>query len=86
MNIERERAGVLSGIVGIVCNSGLAVMKIIVGLSVSSMAVLGDGLNNLSDAISSMITLVGAKVSGKGADEDHPFGHARMEYIASAIN
>ena len=85
MEKDRNYYGMLSGIIGVLCNSLLAVVKIITGMALSSMAVLGDGFNNLSDAVSSVITLVGAKVSGKEADEEHPFGHARMEYVASAV-
>ncbi|MDY6324704.1 MAG: cation diffusion facilitator family transporter [Catonella sp.] len=85
MEKTRERAGKLSGTVGVCCNTGLAVMKLIVGYTLSSMAVMGDGLNNLSDAVSSLITLFGSRLSAKSADEEHPFGHARLEYVASAI-
>lgn len=73
----------LSGIVGIFINFILFAMKITIGLFTSSSAVLGDAFNNLSDALTSLITLVGAKASNKPADKGHPWGHGRGEYIAS---
>ncbi len=81
----RKNYGTLSSVVGVIVNFILAGMKILIGLLASSVAILADGLNNLSDAGSSVVTFVSFKISNKPADKDHPFGHARMEYVASMI-
>jgi cation diffusion facilitator family transporter len=81
----RRRYGNFAGIVGIVTNLVLFVMKIIVGTMSGSIAITADAVNNLSDSGSSIVTLVGFKISGKPADSGHPFGHGRMEYIAGLI-
>lgn len=81
----RERAGTLSGIVGIVLNLLLSAAKLVAGILSSSAAVIADAVNNMSDAGSSLISLVSFRISGKPADRKHPFGHARIEYIASMI-
>lgn len=81
----RERYGVLGGTVGIVCNLLLSVVKIILGVVSNSVSVIADAMNNLSDTASSVITLIGFKAAGKPADEDHPFGHGRIEYMAAFI-
>lgn len=78
----REKHSVLAGIVGIVMNLILAVLKIIIGLISGSGAIIGDSLNNFSDTINGIITIVGAKMSQKPADDEHPFGHGRIEQIA----
>ena len=81
----RTRYGMLSGIVGIVCNLMLFAAKISIGLLVNSISVMADAFNNLSDAASSIIGFVGARMAGKPADDDHPFGHGRIEYISAFI-
>lgn len=81
----REQYGVLSGIVGIIVNIILSVSKITIGFLSGSISISADGLNNLSDAASSIITLIGFKISSKPADKDHPFGHQRVEYITGLI-
>mgnify|MGYP002534256927 FL=1 len=78
----RARIGKLSGAVGIICNCLLAAGKLIVGHMTSSMSITADGLNNLSDGASSVVTLLGFKLAEKPADRKHPYGHARIEYIA----
>ena len=78
----RARIGKLSGAVGIICNCLLAAGKLIVGHMTSSMSITADGLNNLSDGASSIVTLMGFKLAEKPADRKHPYGHARIEYIA----
>ena len=78
----RARIGKLSGAVGIICNCLLAAGKLIVGHMTSSMSITADGLNNLSDGASSIVTLLGFKFAEKPADRKHPYGHARIEYIA----
>lgn len=78
----RARIGKLSGAVGIICNCLLAAGKLIVGHMTSSMSITADGLNNLLDGASSIVTLLGFKLAEKPADRKHPYGHARIEYIA----
>ena len=78
----RTAVGKLSGVVGIVCNLLLFAMKIVVGTISGSVSITADAMNNLSDATSSIVTLVGFKLAEKPADEDHPFGHARFEYLS----
>ena len=71
---------------GIAVNLLLVVFKAIVGLTAHSIAVILDAVNNLSDTLSSIITIIGAKLAGKAADRNHPYGHGRIEYVsASAI-
>lgn len=81
----RDKYGKLSGAVGIVINIILCLSKIITGLVFGSIAILADGINNLSDAGNSIVTLIGFKLAAKPADKDHPFGHARYEYIAGLL-
>ncbi|GIM27997.1 cation diffusion facilitator transporter [Clostridium polyendosporum] len=81
----RESFGLLGGIIGIAINIILFTIKLSVGLIVASIAVMADAFNNLSDAASSIITIVGFKMSNKPADEEHPFGHGRIEYISALI-
>ena len=80
---DRTAYGILAGIVGILCNILLFTGKLIIGLLVNSSAVITDSFNNLSDAASSIISLVGAKLVAKPADKEHPFGHGRYEYIVA---
>ena len=81
----REKYGTLSSIVGISVNAILAVLKLIAGIFSGSIAIVADAINNLSDAGSSGVTFISFKIASKPADRDHPFGHARIEYIASMI-
>lgn len=81
----RTAYGVLSSVTGIFCNVILFVAKWMVGFWLHSISVMADAFNNLSDAGSSVIGLVGVKMAGKPADRDHPFGHGRIEYIAALI-
>ncbi len=81
----RTAYGILASVVGIVCNVILFAIKLTIGLILSSVAVMADAFNNLSDAASSIIGFVGVKMADKPADEDHPFGHGRMEYISALI-
>lgn len=78
----RERYGTLAAAVGILSNIFLCIIKGLIGLFSGSIAVIADAVNNLSDAGSSVITLLAFKIAGKPADEEHPYGHARMEYIS----
>jgi len=81
----RQRYGVVAGAVGIFCNLLLASIKVVLGILTGAISIAGDAVNNLSDSLSSIVTLVGFKVSGKPADREHPYGHGRAEYIAAFI-
>lgn len=81
----RNRYGNFGSIVGICVNVLLSAMKIVIGLIGGVLSVTADGFNNLADAGSSVVTLIGFKLAGKPADRDHPFGHGRMEYISAFI-
>lgn len=81
----RENYGVLGGALGIVCNLFLFILKIAIGLIMNSIAIISDAVNNLSDMASSIITIISSKMSNMRADKEHPFGHGRIEYIASMI-
>ncbi len=78
----RAAVGKLSGVIGIVCNLLLFIMKLVVGTLAGSVSITADAMNNLSDATSSIVTLIGFKLAEKPADEDHPYGHARYEYLS----
>ncbi len=78
----RERYGTLSGVVGILLNLCLSLGKFLAGLATGAVSVTADAFNNLSDAATSVVTLVGFRLAGQKADEDHPYGHGRMEYLA----
>lgn len=79
----RKQYGSLGSAVGIFCNFLLGLLKIIIGIITSSISVTADGLNNMSDIGSSVITLIGFRLSDKPADREHPFGHGRMEYVSA---
>ena len=79
---DRNALGALAGRVGIGCNLLLFVLKLAAGLLAGSVSILADAMNNLSDASGSVMTLVGFRLAGKPADEHHPYGHARFEYLA----
>ena len=81
----RTAYGVLASGVGIACNVLLSLAKMMVGMLLHSVSVMADAFNNVSDAGSSIIGLVGVKMAEKPADEDHPFGHGRIEYVAALI-
>ena len=78
----RAKTGKLSGIVGIICNILLCALKLLVGTISGSVSITADAMNNLSDATSSVVTLVGFRLAEKPADDDHPYGHARYEYLS----
>lgn len=78
----REQYGKLAGIVGIISNLLLCIMKIVIGLIAKSIAIVADGVNNLADASSSIITLAGFKLASMPEDDNHPYGHARIEYLS----
>ncbi len=84
-NKVRERYSVFAGFLGIMCNIFLFILKFIIGWSVNSIAIISDSFNNLSDTGSSAVTVIGAKMSNKSADREHPYGHGRIEYVSSLI-
>ncbi len=81
----RASIGKLAGVVGIVCNSLLFLFKLVAGLLAGSVSIIADAVNNLSDASSSLVTLVGFKLAQRPADKKHPYGHARYEYLSGFI-
>lgn len=81
----RESYGILSGILGIVCNLFLFLVKTMIGLVMNSIAIVSDAVNNLSDMATSVVTIVSSKMSNRRPDRQHPYGHGRIEYIASMI-
>lgn len=82
---DRAAYGTLGSVTGIICNILLSVMKFIIGTFSHSVAITADAVNNLSDTASSVISLLSAKISSRPADKEHPFGHGRMEYVATLI-
>ena len=85
MTAEREKVIVRTSIIGILANVLLAGFKAAIGLATRSIAVTLDAVNNLSDALSSVITIIGAKLGGKKPDKKHPLGYGRIEYLSSMI-
>ena len=81
----RGKYGALSSITGIIVNVLLSIVKIIIGAISNSMSIISDGLNNVTDAGSSVVTMIGFKLSQKKVDKDHPWGHGRMEYISGLL-
>lgn len=82
---ERLKVILKTSVIGIICNVFLAAFKVVTGIFSNSIAIIMDGINNLSDAASSLITIIGAALAGKNADKKHPFGYGRMEYLSSLI-
>ena len=81
----REKYGVLGGVLGIICNVFLFVVKLTIGLIVNAFSIVSDAFNNLTDSLSSIIGIISAKFSNKKPDKDHPFGHGRFEYVSTLI-
>lgn len=81
----REKYGNFAGIIGIISNCVLVIIKIILGLLSGAISIIADAINNLSDMATSIITIIGFKLSSKPADDEHPFGHERIEYIMGLI-
>lgn len=82
---EREKGIVKAGILGIAANLLLAAFKLVAGLLASSIAVILDAVNNISDVLSSLVTVAGIRMAGRPADKEHPWGHGRMEYLSAEI-
>ncbi len=83
--LNREKIIIRTSIIGIAANIFLSVFKASIGFITSSIAIILDSVNNLSDALSSVITIVGTKLAGKPADKKHPFGHGRVEYLTALV-
>lgn len=81
----REKYGLLSGAVGLFCNFLLFAAKLLIGFATGAISIAADAINNLSDGLSSLISMIGFKVSGRAPDAQHPFGYGRTEYIAGLI-
>jgi len=81
----RTAYGRLAGVLGIVCNAVLFLIKLVAGILSGSIAIMSDAFNNLSDAGASVVSFIGITAAGRHADEEHPFGHGRIEYVASLI-
>ena len=82
MGKDRNRLGKLTGFVGIICNTFVATAKLVIGILSGAISIIADSINNFTDAVSSIVSYIGFKLSSKPADEGHPFGHARYEYIS----
>ena len=85
MKNSREKVVIKTSIISIISNIVLAGFKAFVGFLANSIAIISDAINNLSDALSSIITIVGTKLAGKAPDKEHPYGHGRIEYMTSFI-
>ena len=85
MKDSREKVVIKTSIISIISNIVLAGFKAFVGLLANSIAIVSDAVNNLSDALSSIITIVGTKLAGKAPDKKHPYGYGRIEYMTSLI-
>ena len=81
----REKYGILAGVLGIICNLFLFILKLCLGIFMNSIAVISDAFNNLSDCGSSLIAIIAARVSNRPPDLEHPYGHGRIEYISSLV-
>ena len=81
----RSAVGRLAGLTGIVCNTLLFLGKLIVGIIAGSVSIIADAVNNLSDASSSVVTLLGFRMARQPADAEHPYGHARYEYLSGLV-
>ena len=85
MRNNREKIVIKTSLIGIVANIMLAGFKAFVGFLSNSIAIISDAINNLSDALSSIVTIIGTKLAGKAPDRNHPYGYGRMEYMTSLV-
>ena len=83
--MDRNKIIIKTSILGIVVNVLLVIFKAIIGILANSIAIILDAVNNLTDALSSVITIIGTKLSNKAPDKKHPYGHGRIEYFTSVI-
>ena len=84
-DLSRDKVIIRTSVVGIAANVFLAAFKAIIGLLAHSIAIVLDAVNNISDAGSSLITIIGTKLAGKQPDKKHPWGHGRIEYISAML-
>ena len=82
---NRNQRIIKTSIIGILTNAFLATFKVIVGIASHSLAIILDAVNNLSDAASSIITIIGTKLANKKPDKEHPYGHGRVEYLSAML-
>ncbi len=82
---ERQNKIIKTSIFGIAGNALLAIAKVFIGIKANSIAILVDAINNMADAGSSVITIIGTKLAGKEPDENHPFGYGRIEYLSAMV-
>ena len=82
---DREQQIIRVSFIGIIANVILAGFKFVIGFLANSVAIMIDALNNASDVLSSVITVIGTKLAGKPADKSHPYGHGRLEYITAEV-
>ena len=85
MKNKREKVVIKSSIISIISNILLAGFKAFVGVLANSIAIISDAVNNLSDALSSIITIIGTKLAGRAPNKKHPYGYGRIEYMTSLI-
>ncbi|MBR4490495.1 cation diffusion facilitator family transporter, partial [bacterium] len=85
VSLERGRIIIRTSIVGIIANVFLAAFKAVIGLMSNSIAIVLDAVNNISDAGSSLITIIGTKLAGRAPDKKHPFGYGRIEYLSAMV-
>ncbi|HEY5562061.1 MAG TPA: cation diffusion facilitator family transporter [Clostridiaceae bacterium] len=83
--LNREKYGYLSGFVGIVINLTICLLEFFIGFITNSIAITADAFHNLTDVAASIITIIGFNLSNKPADEEHPFGHGRIEYLSAVM-
>ncbi len=83
--VDRNRIIIKTSVIGIIANLFLVIFKAVVGLMANSIAVILDAVNNLSDAVSSVITILGTRLAGRKPDKDHPYGHGRYEYLSAMV-
>lgn len=83
--MDRDKKIIQTSIVGIIVNLILVLFKAVIGILVNSIAITLDAVNNLTDALSSIITIIGTKLAGRAPDKNHPYGYGRIEYFSSVI-
>ena len=83
--MDRNKTIIKTSIIGIIVNIILVIFKATIGLLVNSIAITLDAVNNLTDALSSIITIIGTKLAGREPDKNHPYGYGRIEYFSSVI-
>ena len=83
--MEREKKIIRTSALGILVNIVLVAFKAVIGIITNSIAIVLDAVNNLTDVISSVVTIIGTKIANKAPDEQHPYGHGRVEYFTSII-